>query len=259
MRSILSGSRGMSPVVLVILIAWALLSVIFLTGTLLAARSIDRSVSGVTGRVAEDGKPEKNIATTVEEIGKESPFIDEAKKTVVISTAIRKAADGLSASLGRTLETADKGIDPKLVSILGKVNQINSTAGEINTTVKGIGGSVDTIFTSVIEINQKVKSIGRAGVNIRTSANQISGSARTILGSLSSVLNLVQHIDGTAATITGQAQDALTVTPNILTDFHGIRRNVGGAPPGGHDNSVTGHANGIDCSTLLLGSQFCNK
>jgi len=66
MRSILSGSRGMSPVVLVILIAWALLSVIFLTGTLLAARSIDRSVSGVTGRVTEDGKPEKNIATTVQ-------------------------------------------------------------------------------------------------------------------------------------------------------------------------------------------------
>ena len=38
MRNILSGARGMSPVVLVILIAWALLSVIFLTGTLLAAR-----------------------------------------------------------------------------------------------------------------------------------------------------------------------------------------------------------------------------
>jgi methyl-accepting chemotaxis protein len=259
MRSILSGNRGMSPVVLVILIAWALLSVIFLTGTLLAARSIDRSVSGVTGRVTADGKPEKNIKTTVEEIGKESPFIAEAKKTVVISTAIRKAADGLSASLGRTLETADKGIDPKLVSILGKVNEINSTAGEINTTVKSIGGSVGTIYTSVIEINQKVKHIGSLGVNIRTSANEINGSARSILGSLGSVLTLVQHIDNTAENITGQAKTALTVTPNILTDFHGIRRNVGGAPPGGHDNSVTGHANGIDCSTLLLGSQSCNK
>ena len=257
MRSILSGSRGMSPVVLVILIAWALLSVIFLTGTLLAARSIDRSVSGVTGRVTDDGKPEKNIATTVKEINAESPDIEEARKIVAISGAILKAAEPLSPSLGRTLEVADKGIDPKLVSILGKVNEINSTAGEINTTVKDIGGSVDTIFTSVIEINQKVKHIGSLGLNIRTSANQINGSARSILGSLSSVLTLVQHIDGTADTITGQAREALTVTPNILTDFHGIRRNVGGAP--GHDNTVTGHANGIDCSPLLLGSQFCNK
>jgi methyl-accepting chemotaxis protein len=257
MRSILSGSRGMSPVVLVILIAWALLSVIFLTGTLLAARSIDRSVSGVTGRVTEDGKPEKNIATTVEEIGKESPFIAEAKKTVVISTAIRKAADGLSASLGRTLEVADKGIDPKLVSILGKVNQINSTAGEINTTVKGIGGSVDTIFTSVIEINQKVKHIGGLVLNVRTSANEINGSARSILGQLSSVFTLTQNIDDTAATINQRVDQILATTGPILTDFNGIRRNVGGSP--GHDNTVTGHANGIDCSTLLLGSQFCNK
>ena len=92
MRNILSGARGMSPVVLVILIAWALLSVIFLTGTLLAARSIDRSVSGVTHRTMKDGKPEKNIAQDVKEIGHEAGFIDEARKTVAISTAIRKAA-----------------------------------------------------------------------------------------------------------------------------------------------------------------------
>src|SRR5688572_12883500 len=99
MRNILSGARGMSPVVLVILIAWALLSVIFLTGTLLAARSIDRSVSGVTGRTTAEGKKENNIATTVKEIKAESGFIDEARKTVAISTAIRKAAAPLSASL----------------------------------------------------------------------------------------------------------------------------------------------------------------
>ena len=51
LRDILSGARGMSPVVLVILIAWALLSVMFLTGTLLAARSIDRSVAVIKPNV----------------------------------------------------------------------------------------------------------------------------------------------------------------------------------------------------------------
>lgn len=257
MGKILSGSRGMSPVVLVVLIAWALLSVIFLTGTLLAARSIDRSVSGVTGRVTEDGKPEKNIKTTVQEIHGESPDIAEAKKIVTISAAILKAADGLSASLGRTLETADKGIDPKLVSILGKVNEINGTAGEINTTVKDIGGSVDTIYTSVIQINQRVKHIGSLVLNVRSSANEINGSARAILGKLSSVHTLTQNIDDSAATINQRVDQILATTGPILTDFHGIRRNVGGAP--GHDNTVTGHANGIDCSPLLLGTQFCGK
>ena len=103
----------MSPVVLVILIAWALLSVIFLTGTLLAARSIDRSVSGVTNRTDENGKPEKNIYDTVQEIGKEGKFIDEARKTVQISTAIRKAADPLSGHLARTLTIAEQGHRPE--------------------------------------------------------------------------------------------------------------------------------------------------
>ena len=103
----------MSPVVLVILIAWALLSVVFLTGTLLAARSIDRSVSGVTGRTMADGKPEKNIYTDVQEIGKEGKFIDEARKTVAISTAIRKAAAPLTGELARTLTIASQGHRPE--------------------------------------------------------------------------------------------------------------------------------------------------
>jgi len=242
----------MSPVVLVILIAWALLSVIFLTGTLLAARSIDRSVSGVTNRTLPDGEKEKNIATTVKEIGAEGKFIDEARKTVEISTAIRKAAAPLSASLGRTLKTAETGIDPKLKRILGKVNQINGVAGEINTTVLGIGSTVDSIFASVLTINDSVKSIGSAGGTIRTSANQINGSARGILGSLSSILARVQHIDGTVQTINGQASTIKNLTPSILQDFEGIDANVSGAEtPTGHGNTVHGHANGIDCSIPL--------
>jgi len=256
MRSILSGARGMSPVVLVILIAWALLSVIFLTGTLLAARSIDRSVSGVTNRVDENGKPEKNIATTVKEIGAEGKFIDEARKTVQISTAIRKAAAPLSASLGRTLNTADKGIDPKLKSILGKVGTINATAGEINGTVKEIGSTVDSIFSSVISINGHVKHIGSLGVNIRTSANQINGSARSILGSLSSVFARTQSIDTKVTTINGQAKTILATTGPILQDFHGILKNVG---VNNGENTVTGHANGVDCSAILVNTSSFNK
>jgi hypothetical protein len=259
MRNILSGARGMSPVVLVILIAWALLSVIFLTGTLLAARSIDRSVSGVTNRVDKNGKPEKNIYDTVQEIGKEGKFIDEARKTVGISTAIRKAAAPLSGHLARTLTIADKGIDPKLKSINGKVLDIIDVAGKINTNVVSIHGSVDSVHSDVLSINDKVHHIGNLGISIRTSASEINGSARSILADLSTILGRVVHIDGSVNTIVGQANTILGVAEPILTDFEGILANVSGEPASQHGNTVVGHANGIDCSTLLLGSQSCNK
>lgn len=246
----------MSPVVLVILIAWALLSVIFLTGTLLAARSIDRSVSGVTNRTTADGKPENNIATTVDEIKAESKFIDEARKTVALSTAIRKAAAPLSASLGRTLVVADKGIDPKLKSILATVGEINTTAESINGTVNEIGGTVDAIYADVISINDSVTEINASVNSINSATKEINGSARAILGDLSSVLARTQSIDKSVTTVNGQAKTAIPVADAILVDFHGILRNVGtqnGTP------TVTGHANGVDCSTLLLGTTGCNK
>ena len=246
----------MSPVVLVILIAWALLSVIFLTGTLLAARSIDRSVSGVTNRTTADGKPENNIATTVKEIKGESKFIDEARKTVVISTAIRKAAVPLSGHLERTLVVANKGIDPKLKQILGTVEEINTTAVSINSTVNEIGGTVDSIYADVISINDSVTGINASVAGIEQDVKEINGSARAILGDLSSVLARTQNIDKNVATINGQAKTAIPVADAILVDFHGILKNVG-VPNG--TPTVTGHANGIDCSTLLLGSQSCNK
>jgi methyl-accepting chemotaxis protein len=259
MRNILSGERGMSPVVLVILIAWALLSVIFLTGTLLAARSIDRSVSGVTGRVDANGKPEKNIYQDVQEIGKEGKFIAEAKKTVAISTAIRKAAAPLSGHLARTLTIADKGIKPRLVSINGKVLDIIDIAGKINQNVVGIHATVGTINSSVGEIGGSVQSIAGSVRSIDRATKTINGSARSILGSLSSILSLVQHIDGSVNTIVGQANTIEGVAEPILTDFEGILANVSGEPATQHGNTVVGHANGIDCSVLLLGSQNCNK
>ena len=206
-----------------------------------------------------NGKPEKNIYDTVQEIGKEGKFIDEARKTVAISTAIRKAADPLSGHLARTLTIASKGIDPKLKSINGKVLDIIDVAGKINTNVVGISGSVGSIHSDVLEINDKVRHIGSLGISIRRSASEINGSARSILGSLSSILSRVQHIDGQVNTVIGQATSILNVAKPILTDFEGILANVSGEPPSSHGNTVVGHANGIDCSTLLVSSQSCQK
>ena len=225
----------MAPVVLVILIAWALLSVMFLTGTLLAARSIDRSVAVI--------KP------NVDEIGTDAGFIDQARTIRDTSTRIRSAALPLTGSLATTLEVASKGIDPKLKSILGKVGRINSVADEINGTVLQIGGTVDQIHSNASSINASVQSIGGSGRTILRSAREINQSARSILSSGGSILNRVNSIDKAVATIVGLAGQIDDTANAIEPDFVGIDANVGEQGRGGPFAShINGHANSIDCS-----------
>lgn len=231
----------MSPVVLVILIAWALLSVMFLTGTLLAARSIDRSVAII--------KP------NVDEIGTEAGFIDQARTIQNTSTAIRKAAAPLSGHLAVTLEVASKGIDPKLKRILGKVGQINSVAGEINTTVLSIGSSVDSIFASASEINDSVKSIGAKVDSVDRATKEINASARSILASGNSILSRVNSIDRAVTTIVSDLATPVDTTAKaIKQDFVGIDARVGQqGRDGAFASHINGHANSIDCSAPFNG------
>lgn len=225
----------MSPVVLVILIAWALLSVMFLTGTLLAARSIDRSVAVI--------KP------NVDEIGTDAGFIAQAKTIQDTSTKIRTAALPLTGSLATTLQVASRGIDPKLKSILGKVHRINSVAGEINGTVLEIGTTVDNIMSSAGAINTSVLSIGSAGGTILRSAREINTSAKSILSSGGSILTRVNTIDRAVASIVGLATDIDNTAKPIKQDFIGIDANVARQGRDGNFAShINGHANSIDCS-----------
>ncbi len=233
----------MSPVVLVILIAWALLSVMFLTGTLLAARSIDRSVAVI--------KP------NVDEIGTDARFIRQAKTIRDTSTRINEAAAPLSGHLATTLEVASKGIDPKLKRILGKVGQINSVAGEINGTVLTIGTTVNSIFGSASSIGTSVGSIGGSVRSIDRSAKEIRSSARSILSSGNSILSRVNSIDRGVSTIVGDLASPINTTAKaIKQDFVGIDARVGqDGRNGNFASTVVGHANSIDCSgaVTLLG------
>ena len=225
----------MSPVVLVVLIAWALLSVLFLTGTLLAARSIDRSVAVIKPQVVE--------------IGDEAGFIRQAKTIADATVKIRAAAEPLTGHLARTLTTAQKGIDPKLKSILGKVGNINETAGSINTTVLQIGTTVDGIYQSASSINGSVTSIAGSANSINRDTKTINNSARNILGSAGSILSRVNSIDRAVATIVGQANTILDVAPAIGKDLNTVRGLVG---TGNQAGSIRGHANAIDCKPILV-------
>lgn len=229
----------MSPVVLVILIAWALLSVMFLTGTLLAARSIDRSVAVI--------KP------NVDEIGTEAGFIDQARTIQDTSTKINRAAAPLSGYLATTLEVASKGIDPKLKRILGKVGQINSVAGEINGTVLQIGTTVDQIFGSASSINTSVNSIGSSVQTIQRTADNINGDVRNILSSGNSILSRVNSIDRGVTRIVGDLASPINDTAkNIKQDFIGIDARVAQDGRGGRfASTINGHANSIDCSGAI--------
>ena len=243
MRNILSGSRGMATLVLVLLIAWALLSVIFLTGTLLAARSIDRSVN-----TAKTG-----INPLVGDIGKDAKFIDQARTIADTSGKILTAAKPLSGQLTVIERTARTGIDPKLKSILGQVGDINEVAGSINTNVLQIGSSVGSILGSAQSIGGSVGSINARVRTILRRARSINGSAKSILSRGGFILSRVQSIDVKVATANNQADlvdaDTKVIAPNVAK----ILAAVGKAGPAGHGATIHGHANAIDCSPLLNG------
>jgi len=234
----------MAPLVLVILIAWALLSVIFLTGTLLAARSIDRSVT-----TAKTG-----INPLVGDIGKDAKFIDQARIIVGTSGKILTAAKPLSAQLTVIERTARTGIDPKLKSILGQVGDINEVAGSINTNVLQIGSSVGSILGSAQSIGGSVGSINARVRTILRRARSINRSADSILSRGGSILSLVQNIDENVAEANSQADlvdaDTAVIAPNVAQ----ILARVGKQGPAGHGSTIHGHANGIDCNALVNGS-----
>jgi methyl-accepting chemotaxis protein len=235
----------MSPVVLVVLIAWALLSVLFLTGTLLAARSIDRSVQVIKPNVIQ--------------IGDEGAFIREAKTIADATVKIRAAANPLSGHLARTLKTAKTGIDPKLKSILGKVGNINETAGSINGTVLEIGSTVDSIFRNASSINGHVKSIGSSANSINADTKTINASARGILSSGNSILDRVNSIDRAVASIIGLATSINGTLDAVAKDFVGIDANVGQEGRDGvKGHHIVGHTNSIDCALAVSGKD-CRK
>ncbi|MDQ3850130.1 MAG: hypothetical protein M3296_05905 [Actinomycetota bacterium] len=244
MRGILRGTRGMAPLVLVIVIVWALLSVLLLTGTLLAARSIDRSV----GRV---------IKPHLKTIRGDTAGIRLAGSTARLTTRIERGTKPLSGELDRTIKAA-KPIDRKLKQILVKVGSINQTAGTINGNVLSIGATVGSIHGTLLGVNTTVHGILSSAQSINRSAHGINGSVHSIQGHLSrtlssthSIISHVRSIDGKVARANGQAKSIIDAAPGIAGDLHTVLGIVGTGTQ--HSpTTISGHANSIDCSNLLV-------
>lgn len=241
MRNVLRGGGGFAPLVLVVLIVFALLAVILLTGTLLAARSIDRSVT-----TAKTG-----INPVVGDIGKDAKFIDQARTIASTSGRILTAAKPLSDQLGVINQTARKGIDPKLKSVLGKVGNINEVAGPINSNVLQIGSTVGAINGSAGAINGSVLSINSRGRRILRNARSINGSVNSISGDAGGILSEVQSIDGGVAQINRNAVSINGVAQPIGADLNNVLKVVGRQGTEKTPGTILFHANGIDCSVLV--------
>jgi hypothetical protein len=205
---------------LVIVILWALIAVIFLTGILAAANRIESRV----GQINTSLTPINSKLNTV-------PILTKVSDT---ANQIRDAASNLSPTIGRISDSAS--------SIDASLKQVNESVGPINKSAKAINASV-------LQIGQSVGTIGPGLVNVRGLTGTINASVHSIDGELSGTLNNVYDIRGRVALVTGQADDILRTVRQIHGDTSSISAAVGVA---GIPRTVNGNAHGIETSPILL-------
>lgn len=235
MKAIRSGKSGLAGIVLVIVIVWALAAVLMLTGTLVAARSINDDVGII--------RPE------VSDIFTDTKFVALAGKTEKISGRISKAAKPLIGRARSTLAAA-KQIDVTAKSILRRARTINGTVGQINgnvlgigTTVSGIGGSFNGISSSVAGIGASAQGINTSVRSINATARQVNDDVRSIRSRLGAILDQGGSIDVEVAGINRRAETIQGIGRSLGGDLNEVREKF--VP------SIDTHANSIDCSNLL--------
>jgi len=144
----LRSDKGQIGLALIIVIAWGLTAVVFLTRILVTAQDIN-------GRV-------KTITSSLTDISGETALVAELNHTEKVAKDILAAADDISPMLTTVDETA-KHIDATVPSILSSLQQINST---------------------VVVIGGRVKDILANAQNIDRTAKVINGQATTILNTV---------------------------------------------------------------------------
>lgn len=237
-----------------IVIAWALVSVLELTGTLTAATQIKHRVNVINSKL---GPIHHNLS-----------FITDAGKVAALTVQINAAAAPLSGEAATILKTANS-IGAKVHPILnnatainGVVKQINSNAVAINANVLAIGnsvqsigghvasisGSVASINSSVLTINSRVTKINNLVGPTGTSGNGITASLNRTNNDFGGILTTVHQIQPGISLISSKVTTINNTVVGIKSDFDGILANVGltnGSP------TVVGHANSIDCSNII--------
>jgi methyl-accepting chemotaxis protein len=237
-----------------VVIAWALVSVIELTGTLTSATQIRHRVNVINSKL----RP----------IHHNLSFIADAGKIAALTVKINAAAAPLSGQAAQILTVAQsiqKKVPPILANataINGVVHTINNNARSINSnvlaignSVQSIGGHVSSIGNSVASINSSVNSIGSRVNRINALVGSVGTNGGGITADLTrtnndfaGILSTVHLIQPGLVSISGKVNTIFGTVQGIKSDFDGILANVGtanGTP------TVVGHANSIDCSNII--------
>jgi methyl-accepting chemotaxis protein len=233
MRTFTRTSPGLPGFTLVLVVAWALIAVMMLTGTLVNARGIDTRVRTITGHVSGIDTDTGSVAL--------------AERTTRISGKILVAARPLATDLGQVTTSAN--------SINRRVGTILSTAGSINRRAVGIGRTVGTIHSTVGSIHSTVRAIDQTVGSIHSRIERIGADVFSINASVDgiandgrSILGSVGSIDRGVAAINRRAESVIGLARPIGSDLADVFVLVGRGP-GGH--TINAHANAIDCSRLI--------
>lgn len=237
-----------------IVIAWALVSVLELTGTLTSAVQIKHRVTVINNQL-NPIHSDLNFIRYAGMVANETVEINAAAAPLTHQAAtILATARSIDAKVGPILRNA--------VAINGVVHQINSNVLAINNnvlaihaSVSSIGAHVSSIGASVASINNSVNSIHSRVVTIRNAVGPIGTNGSSITPDLTRVdndfagiLSDVKTIQPNLAVVSGKVDTIIGLVTGIKSDFDNILANVGltnGSP------TVVGHANSIDCSSLI--------
>lgn len=144
----LRSDRGQIGLALIIVIAWGLTAVVFLTRILVTAQDINRRVTTITDALTD--------------IGGETALVAELQHTEKVAADILVAADDISPML----------------------EQVDGLAKHINSTVPSILSSLQNINGTVVVITNRVRDILSTAQTIDRTAKTINGQATDILNTV---------------------------------------------------------------------------
>ncbi|MGH9125866.1 MAG: hypothetical protein ACRDZ8_14240 [Acidimicrobiales bacterium] len=197
--------KGIVGVILTIVIVWALIAVIELTRTTIAAEEINHTVLNITASVSSANN---HLATGCAPGNCPLDRLPELVTTINIAGQINTAAAPLTGQLSQVIADTHS-INNTVPMILQNAQSINATVQSIHSLVLSIGGSVNSINSELSGVNADVQQVGAPGGSL--SVQQINRSVDVIIG-------LAQGIKSDTATINGQAGGILTEARGICAD-----------------------------------------
>jgi hypothetical protein len=187
--------NGLVGVVLVIVIVWALLAVLELTRTTVAAEEINHTVTVITGNV---GAANVHLSTGCAPGNCPTDALPVLNTTIDLASKINTAALPLTGQLA-TVKTDTGQIDTTAKAILGNATSINTTVQSIHSLVLSIAGSVATIHSSFVGINGLVQN------DITPGLIKATGQAQVVVDEVNAITHDTDVIDGQAKGILVQA------------------------------------------------------